>query len=194
MVNSNGVVMARLNVGCGRNILPEWDNLDSVSSGEGVLVADLEGQLPMTDDIYDEFLLSHVIEHIKKPLHMMQELWRVAKPDAVMTIRCPYGSSDDADEDPTHVRRMFLQSFGYFSQPFYWRADYNYRGDWQPINVILSVDRTRHVHETDQLVLSRIMHERNLVGEMICNLKAVKPIREPLRELQHAPQILIRRL
>lgn len=186
--------MARLNVGCGRTILPGWDNLDSFACGEGVLVADLEGPLPIDAGYYEEFLLSHVIEHIRNPLSMMQELWRIAKPDATCTIRCPHGASDDADEDPTHVRRMFLQSFGYFSQPFYWRADYGYRGDWQPITVILQVDRTRHVHETDQLVLNRIMHERNLVGEMICTMKAIKPIREPLRELQVPPQILIRRL
>jgi hypothetical protein len=41
----------------------------------------------------------------------MQELWRVAKPDAILGIRCPHGASDDADEDPTHVRRMFPRSF-----------------------------------------------------------------------------------
>ena len=60
----------------------------------------------------------------------MQELWRIAKPNAKMVIRVPHGASDDAWEDPTHVRAYFSNSFGYYSQPYYWRADYGYRGDW----------------------------------------------------------------
>ena len=129
--------MLRLNVGCGRTLLPDWINLD-VRPLPGVdLVADLDGRgsagpaaapLPLPDGSVEEFLLSHVLEHIREPLPMMEELWRVAAPGARMTVRCPYGSSDDAWEDPTHVRAIFLQSFGYFSQPYYWRADYGYRG------------------------------------------------------------------
>lgn len=37
----------------------------------------------------------------------MEELHRIAKQDAIFTCRVPYGSSDDAYEDPTHVRQFF---------------------------------------------------------------------------------------
>ena len=73
------------------------------------VVADLnkckDEKLPLPDDSIDEFLLSHVIAHISTPLDLMQELHRIAKPGAVAKIRVPYGSSDDAFEDPTHVRQ-----------------------------------------------------------------------------------------
>jgi SAM-dependent methyltransferase len=73
--------------------------------------------------------LGDVIEHLHHTLPLMQELHRVPKPGAKAVIRVPHGASDDAWEDPTHLRGYFQSSSGYFSQQFYWRADYHYRGD-----------------------------------------------------------------
>jgi hypothetical protein len=196
--------MLRLNVGCGRSPLPDWINLD-VRPLPGVdLVADLDGRgsagpaaapLPLPDGSVEEFLLSHVLEHIREPLPMMEELWRVAAPGARMTVRCPYGSSDDAWEDPTHVRAIFLQSFGYFSQPYYWRADYGYRGDWRTDRLILHLDSEVYARCQDggprptPETLRAVRTERNVVRELVAHLSAVKPVREPLRELQEHPPI-----
>src|SRR5215831_340537 len=142
-LHSLSVESRRLNVGCGRHIIPGWINLDSQPFPGIDVIVDLERcaevPLPIDDNSIDEFLLSHLIEHIRAPLPLMQELHRVARPEAKAIIRVPYGSSDDAWEDQTHVRAYFLQSFGYFSQPYYWRADYGYRGDWQPLETILFV-------------------------------------------------------
>jgi hypothetical protein len=182
----------KINVGCGRNVIPGWLNIDRIAHPD-VLSFDLNDcpsndrgiALPLPDDSADEFLLSHVIEHIPNALPLMQELHRVARRGALATIRVPFGSSDDAWEDPTHVRAYFPGSFGYFSQPYYWRADYGYRGDWQPVSIDLyTVDGNS--------TMERIRAERNVVTEMVAILEAVKPIREPLRELQTAPRIVIR--
>lgn len=185
----------RLNVGCGRNILEGWLNLDSVALPGVDLVFDLEDlrQTPikLADNSVGHFLLSHVIEHIRDSLGLMQELWRLATPGATAEIRVPHGGSDDAWEDPTHVRAYFLNSFGYFSQPFYWRADYGYRGDWQPEKICLKVDRSRCQGLSHDQVLAKVQSERNLVREMICEMRALKPIREPRRDLQVAPRIEI---
>jgi predicted SAM-dependent methyltransferase len=98
----------KLNVGCGRSTLPGWINLDGYALHGVDIVADLEqcvgSPLPIASDSISEFLLSHVLEHIQNALPMMQELYRIAVPEAIMTVRVPYGSSDDAFEDPTHVR------------------------------------------------------------------------------------------
>lgn len=119
----------RLHLGCGRTILKGWCNIDQ-TKGPGVdLVADLgmcrHQSLPFDADSVDEFFMSHVIEHIRDTLALMQELHRIAKPGAKLVARVPYGSSDDAWEDPTHVRAYFIQSWGYFSQPYFWKAQYN---------------------------------------------------------------------
>lgn len=184
-------VLARLHVGCGRNILPGWVNLDAVPLPGVEVVADLgrcrEVPLPLPDDHFDEFLLSHVIEHLPDPLPMMQELWRVAKPSARMVIRCPHGGSDDAWEDPTHARPYFASSFAYFSQPFYWRADYGYRGDWQVEQITFVVDRSVCEGLEPAEVMARIDSQRNVVRELIAELTCIKPSREPEKALQRPP-------
>lgn len=122
----------RLNLGCGRNIMSGWVNVDQVGLPGVDMIANLDGfgrpgvkLFPLEEGSVDQFLLSHTIEHIQHTLPLMQELYRVAKPNAVCTVHVPYGSSDDAWEDPTHVRAYFLGSWGYFSQPYYWKAQYN---------------------------------------------------------------------
>ena len=167
-----------LNIGCGRDIRQGWVNLDRFD-GPGVdVVADLETEpLPFPGDHFDELYMSHVIEHISNVLPMMEELYRVAKPGAELVIRCPHGSSDDADEDPTHVRRMFHGSFLAFAQPYFWRADYGYRGDWSTQRVQLMVSEKLHKGKSHQVMFERIQSRRNQVIEMVASLRAVKPRR-----------------
>jgi len=185
----------RLNLGCGRNALPGWVNIDAMPLPGVDVVANLEqchaSPLPFQDDTVDEFLLSHVVEHLREPLPLMQELHRIAKPGAAMVIRVPYGGSDDAFEDPTHVRQFFLGSFGYYSQPYYWRADYGYRGDWRTDKITLFVSAQDNAGLTAHAIMEKVMRQRNIVSEMVAELVAVKPLREPLRELQTIPPVLI---
>lgn len=178
----------RLNVGCGRNIQDGFINVDSAALPGVDIVCDLEKvrhtPIDLPEQTVEFFLLSHVIEHIHDSLGLMQELWRLALPNARAVIRVPHGASDEAWEDPTHVRPYFLESFGYFSQPYYWRADYGYRGDWQPEKIILYVHQSRCVGMNEQQIISNISIGRNFVKEMVCELRAVKPARPPKRELQ----------
>jgi SAM-dependent methyltransferase len=186
----------KMNVGCGRNSIAGWINVDSAKLPGVDILADLEDvrryPIALPDNSIDHFLLSHVLEHINNSLNLMEELWRLAVPGATAEIRLPHGGSDDAWEDPTHVRPYFLDSFGYFSQPFYARADYGYRGDWKPERILLKVDSRRCENLSIQEVFTKSRYERNLVREMICEMRAIKPRREPRRELQTVPQLEIK--
>ncbi len=133
-----------------------------------------------------------MLEHLNHPLPLMQELHRISKNGAKLVVKLPYGSTDAAFEDPTHVKQYFLNSFGYFSQPFYWRADYGYRGDWQTVMISLLVEKKRYAGKKPEEIFFEINTYRNVVYEMIVELISVKPIREPREELQTAPKIDIR--
>ena len=183
----------RLHLGCGRDVRAGWINLDG-RAGSGIdVVADLDDcantPLPFEDGSVDEFLGSHLLEHLESPLPFMQELHRIARPGALATFNVPYGSSDDAWTDPTHRRPYFIDSFGYFSQPYYWRADYGYRGDWQPGLIMLEVEGRDFEGMSPEEVLGQVMTLRNVVTQMTVVMSAVKPVRAQDRALQEQPEI-----
>jgi SAM-dependent methyltransferase len=188
----------RLHLGCGRTILADWINLDMVKLDGVDVVADLDDcrktPLPFADGQIGEFLGNHVLEHIRDPLALMAELYRIARPDARAVFRVPYGASDDAFEDPTHVRQYFVNSFMYFSQPAYSRADYGYRGDWATERVILTVEAARFKDRSPAEIMGAVNSLRNVVREMAVELRAVKPAREPKLELLARPRVEIRRV
>lgn len=185
----------RLNLGCGRDIREGWVNIDCSPLPGVDHVVDFDGKpvLPFDDDAVSYSEGIHVIEHLRNPLPFMQELHRVTRPGGVAAFRCPYGSTDDADEDPTHVRRMFAGSWGYFGQPHYWRADYGYRGDWQPELITLLIF-PEFAGCAEAELQSMVRFQRNIVAEMSVQLRCVKPAREPRRELQEACELTMRPL
>ena len=185
----------RLNLGCGRSPRAGWVNVD-VAALPGIdVVADLDRcrtqPLPFAGDSVSEFHMAHVLEHIGDTLALMQELHRIAEPGAQLTIRSPYGSSDDAYEDPTHRHRFFMHSFQYFGQPIYWRADYGYRGDWEVARITLLVPSAQNQGLSNEAILQKVSHLRNVVLEVVAVLKAVKPIRAADRNLLAFPAVAV---
>lgn len=184
----------KLHIGCGRTILPavdEWINLDMAALPGVDCVFNLNeiarsgARLPFPSDFFEEMLMAHVLEHLPEPLPIMEELYRVARNGCKFLVRVPYGSSDNAFEDPTHVRQYFLNSFMYFGQPAYARADYGYRGDWKEDlrTLVLPKGITEDMLPKDPNELMQVvMTQRNIVDEFHVQLSAVKPAR-PVTEV-----------
>jgi SAM-dependent methyltransferase len=195
-------LVIKLNLGCGRDIRRddegEWINVDS-GWQEGMdedidLVVDLDDpglKLPFDDGTVDEIFCSHIVEHLARVLPLVEELWRVSVDGGVMVVRCPYGSSDDAWEDPTHVRALYPGSFLAWGAPYYWRSDYGYRGDWKIDRVVLFIGPD-WAGESDADVRAAIMSMRNVVREMVVGLVAVKPARPATQDLLEPVPIAIR--
>jgi SAM-dependent methyltransferase len=168
-----------LHLGCGNEYIPGWINVD-VSGRKLDIEFDLNTcrtqRLPVADGAVDGVYICHVLEHVDDVLALMQELHRVCRADAKLFIRMPYGSSDDAWEDPTHRRAWFENSFLYYSQPAYSRADYGYSGDWQCEKVTLVVPHAV-LAQGIQEAYRTVKTQRNVVSEMIVELRSIKPAR-----------------
>lgn len=111
----------KLNLGCGRHRLEGFVNVDAEAACEPDQVVDLERfPWPWPDNSVEEVLLRHVLEHLgadaKVFLKIMQELYRVCAPGAVVKIQVPHPRHDDYLGDPTHVRPVTPQMLSHFDR------------------------------------------------------------------------------
>jgi hypothetical protein len=104
-------------------------------------------------------------------------LYRVAKPAATLYLRLPHGSSNAAWDDPACVRPWFESSFQMFSQPARAVADDGYAADWQVKRTTLIVEPAL-LAQGAEAAMNQIRTSRNLVGDMVVELTAVKPARQ----------------
>lgn len=93
----------KLNIGCGKNILKGFINVDRFPQDSGVRKVDLEKPLPFKDNSFSFIKAYHILEHIIKYEELLTELWRVCKPNAIIDIEVPHFSSSSAFCS-THVR------------------------------------------------------------------------------------------
>jgi SAM-dependent methyltransferase len=83
------------------------------------IVADLGAQLPFKDDTADEIFIDRALAHADDFMGVMQELWRISKPGAIVHMRLPHASSSWAiSRDPKHSRHYTLETFNYFDPRF----------------------------------------------------------------------------
>ena len=181
-----------LHLGGGNEYIPGWVNMD-ISGRKLDLNFDLNNckseKIPFDDNTVDGFYMSHVFEHISDTLSLMSELYRIGKNGAKLFIRLPHGSSNDAWEDPTHVRAYFECSFVYFSQPAYSRADYGYTADWQVKKIYLIVGNELLKYDIQE-IHNLLRSNRNIVNEMLVELEVIKPARPRSLELLKNGEII----
>jgi SAM-dependent methyltransferase len=94
---------AILDVGCGSAKTPGAVGLDLSPDTAADIVHDLDAfPYPIEDSSFDQILLQDVIEHVREPIRVFEELHRVARPAARVQLRTPHFSSVLAYGDPTH--------------------------------------------------------------------------------------------
>ena len=116
-----------LDLGCGPNKRTGAYGID-VRAQKGVdLVFDLEREFPLRSSCADVVRLSHVIEHMTNLIGVMEEVYRICRPGAVVHVVVPYYTSRGAFRDPTHVRYITEDTFQYFESP----TDYGIRTNFK---------------------------------------------------------------
>jgi SAM-dependent methyltransferase len=94
---------AILDIGCGSAKIPGSVGLDVSADTDADIVHDLDVfPYPIDDESFDQILLQDVIEHVREPIRVFEELHRIARPGAQIQLRTPHFSSVLAYGDPTH--------------------------------------------------------------------------------------------
>lgn len=104
----------KLDIGCGKKKEAGWIGIDLLAENNPDIVRDVCRGLPFSDNTVDEIRCSQVLEHIPTPtdlLFVLDEMWRVCKKNALITISVPRVDSIGAWSEPTHVRAMHERMF-----------------------------------------------------------------------------------
>ncbi len=108
--------MKTLDLGCGPAKTPGAFGVDRQRFDGVDLVHDLDVHpWPVETNGFDRVIASHVIEHVADAVAFMNEVHRVARPDATVEIVTPHFSNRCAYADPTHRRALSVRAFDFFT-------------------------------------------------------------------------------
>ncbi len=132
-----------LDLGCGPNKVKGALGVDIIPmTGVDVVANFFELTYPFADNTFDEIHLIDVIEHLPNTIKTMEEIYRIASPEAKIFIRVVNWNSIYTAMDPTHIKAFTEDSFDFYgSRPgrnYYTKArfevvhvDYLYNPDVQ---------------------------------------------------------------
>jgi predicted SAM-dependent methyltransferase len=107
--------MTSLHLGCGPNNKLGDVGVDILPGPAVDIVHDLNVvPWPLPSAAYDRVICIDVIEHLQNVVSTINEIHRVGRPGARVTIQVPTTTSRDFFTDPTHVRGFGYRSFDYF--------------------------------------------------------------------------------
>ncbi len=167
--------MRVLDLGCGPSKLPGAIGLDIHPGSQADVLADFEqGFLPFADESFDHIECSHVIEHVRNPVRLMEECWRVLKLGGTLRIKTPHYTHWTSWGDPTHYHHFSSAALLHFAEPsstVFYRCRYSI--------VDLTLRCTALPARILQAVFGPYRHERYLAKFF--------PIREIIAEFRKEP-------
>lgn len=116
--------MKKIDLGCGVSKRDkESIGVDIVKLPGVDIVCDIEKELPFKNNEIDEVYSRHTLEHVENLFGLMQEIYRILKPNCKLIIKVPYFAAPTSYSDPTHKRFFGIYSFQCFDPR---NAKYNY--------------------------------------------------------------------
>lgn len=114
--------MKKLNLGCGKNkSVIEAVTVDINPQTGADIIHDLNKfPWPLSDNEFDAIYCMDILEHLDDLVRVMEEIYRIARPCARVTITVPHFSCANAYTDPTHKHFFGLFSFDYFTGQNQW--------------------------------------------------------------------------
>ena len=107
----------RLNLGCGKEKLDGYVNIDARADVKPDVVHDLSQGIPWPDGSVDEVRAWHFLEHLEDQVAIMGEIWRVLKSGGVLAFEVPSTQGEGAFADPTHKSYWNKLSFQFYADP-----------------------------------------------------------------------------
>lgn len=108
---------SKLNLGCGTDIKKDCINLDQWKfKGVDVVHNINKFPFPFKNNSFKEIYCNHILEHVDDVFAVMNELWRISQPNALIYIEVPHFSGLTAVTDPSHKHFFSSASFDFFEK------------------------------------------------------------------------------
>jgi ubiquinone/menaquinone biosynthesis C-methylase UbiE len=105
----------RLDVGAGLHPKEGFITLDNSEACNPDILCDLDNEsIPLPDDSVKEVWANYILEHCKDHLKVMDEIWRVCEPGALVQLNVPHVGWDGAVTDPQHKSYFTQHSIDYW--------------------------------------------------------------------------------
>lgn len=150
----------KLDIGCGLVKKNGFIGIDKIIKTRPDIVADVEYGLPVKTNSISHVYCSHLLEHVNNLPSLMEELYRIVKPNGIIEIIVPYYASLGAFMDPTHVRFFTEETFSYFSKSKKEKHfDYDFNCNFEIIKI-----------EFKYLPQFRYLPFKRLIGHLLFNV------------------------
>lgn len=117
----------KIDFGCGSSKKKGYIGVDILDLSEVDIVHDLNCMpYPFSDSEIDEIWMDQVLEHVNDPVRVVEELFRICKNGATLTIGVPYFRSFYSVIDPTHKNFFGVNWFSYFDPTSIYSQKYSY--------------------------------------------------------------------
>lgn len=117
----------KLDIGCGASKRPGYIGMDKLHLPDVDIIHDLDiFPYPFANDEIEEVWMDQVLEHMKEPMRVMEEIYRICRNGAKVTIGVPYFRSFYAFIDPTHKTFFGTNWFYYFDPEHQFCKKYRY--------------------------------------------------------------------
>jgi SAM-dependent methyltransferase len=147
-----------LDIGCGKNKSPGAIGIDKVALPGVDVVHDLNSfPYPFEDSSFDEIRATHVIEHLDSIVRAMEEIHRLAKPNAKVVIITPHYSDFQSWNDPTHKWHLTTYSFRYFQKDY--ESSYYSTASFETEQIHIDMARLWRALGVERLINSSLKHD-----------------------------------
>ncbi len=175
----------KLDLGAGQHTAEGFEGVDLYPGPHVKHVVDLwKPRWPFRANSVSEIYSAHLVEHIPHgdgPVDgwyvFWNEVYRICKPDAKVTVVHPYGKNNRAFQDPTHRRYIVEETWSYLSQDWLKACGIEhytgFKGNFQQVVIsgAMADDvRSRH-HETQTVMRDR---NWNIISDLTVELKVMK--------------------
>lgn len=148
-------------------------------------------KIPFEDNFFDSVSAFDVLEHIPRQaidygknethfpfIELMQEVWRVSKPDGKFYALTPAYPAPEAFQDPTHVNFLTEMTHTYFCGENPHASRYGFTGRFEPIRASMVVVKDAYEPGDSLGKRIRLWHRKYFkksgLTHLLWELKAIK--------------------